>query len=203
MRIFLFAFILLTVLIVGIAGFRGEMTRREPIEVFPDMDRQLKLRPQTDADFWADGLSSRLPVEGTVARGAPFQETEVNTGREPGTTNFVEHIPVPVTEVLMARGRGRYDISCRPCHGALGDGNGIVKQFGMAIVANLHDPRMIEMSDGELFNTITQGKGLMGGYGANITIADRWAIIAYVRALQRSRLGNLEDVPEAERATLN
>ncbi len=195
MRYFLLGLVLLCVLVVSVAGFRGSMSRKPPIEVFPDMDRQLKLRPQTEADFFADNRSSRLPVAGTVARGSHFADTSVNTGKIPGTTNNIEVIPVPVTRKLMQRGQERFQISCLPCHGALADGNGITKKYGMAVVANLHDPRIVKQPDGEIFNTITHGRGLMGSYGQNVVPEDRWAIIAYLRALQRSRLASVDDVP--------
>ncbi len=195
MRYFLLGFVLLCVLVVSVAGFRGSTSRKPPIEVFPDMDRQLKLRPQTDASFFEDGRSSRLHVPGTVARGSHFEGTPFNTGLIPGTTNGVDVIPVPVTRQMMQRGQERFQISCLPCHGALGDGNGITKKYGMAVVANLHDARIVKLPDGEIFNVITYGRGLMGAYGSNVTVEDRWAIIAYVRALQRSRLASVNDVP--------
>jgi mono/diheme cytochrome c family protein len=137
-----------------------------------------------------------------VARGSHYADDEVNTGVIPGTTNFVGVIPVEVNATMMARGAQRYDISCRPCHGALGDGNGITKKLGMGVVANLHDARIVQLADGEIFNTITHGKNLMNGYGANINVEDRWAIVAYVRALQRARLATLEDVPEQYRSEM-
>ena len=195
MRYFLLAFLLLCVLVVGVFGFRGSLSRKPPLEFFDDMDRQLKLRPQTVAGLSADNRSSRLPVAGTVARGSHYEGTPVNTGRIPGTTNGVETIPIPVTAQLMRRGQERYQISCVPCHGALGDGNGITKKYGMVIVANLHDPRIVRLPDGEVFDVITHGRGLMGGYGANVVPEDRWAIIAYMRALQRGRLASVDDVP--------
>jgi len=108
-----------------------------------------------------------------------------------------------VTAALLSRGQQRFTINCTPCHGALGDGDGITKKIGaMAVVANLHDKRIVEMTDGEIFYVITNGRNLMGSYGANVVTADRWAIIAYLRALQLSQLGALEDLPEALRANL-
>ncbi|MBI4660055.1 MAG: cytochrome c [Verrucomicrobia bacterium] len=219
MRYFLLIFFLTGVLVVGIAGFRGDMSRRPPIELFPDMDRQPKLRPQERNTFFADERSSRLPVAGTVARSLPyrnlrdrtpdnsvypFHDTPVNTGLISGTTNFVEVIPFHLTEQLMERGRDRYQIYCSPCHGPLGDANGPVKKLGMATVANLHDKRILEMADGQIFYAITHGSPsqLMGPYAAQVSVEDRWAIVAYVRALQRSRLGDLEDVPEPDRSAL-
>ena len=212
MRYLLLGFILCCLVVVSIAGFRGDTSRRPPIELFPDMDRQPKLRPQAHNNFFADQLSSRLPVEGTIARSQPtvlegkpiypFEDNPLNTGRVPGTTNFVETLPFPVTERLLTRGQQRYTINCAPCHGAAGDGKGITSKYNMLAMANFHDARLVKMPDGEIFNTITYGKNLMGAYGANVTITDRWAIIAYIRALERSRLASLDDVPEALRSTL-
>jgi mono/diheme cytochrome c family protein len=199
--------------IVGIAGFRGGLSRKPPIEVFPDMDRQLKLRPQKPDDFFANGISSQLPPPGTVARSQPietvngevysFEDSPVNTGKITGTTNFVETNPLPVNEQLLARGHERFDIYCAPCHGKLGDGNGITKKIGdMPAVANLHDKRIVEMADGEIFNTITFGKNTMGAYGPIVPAQDRWAIIAYLRALQLSWLGSTNDLTPQQQAAL-
>jgi hypothetical protein len=195
MRYFLTGFILLVIAIVSIAGFRGSISPHPPLEAFPDMYRQLKLRPQSEASFFADNRSSRLPVAGTIAVGTPFDDVPVNTGFEPGTTNWVDLGPLSITPRFLARGRERYDIYCAPCHGGTGDGKGITTRFGMAIVANLHDPRIVRMPDGELFAVITHGRNLMGAYGSVIAIEDRWAIISYLRVLHRSRLGLPEDVP--------
>ena len=196
---------------VGIAGFQGRMSRKPPIEVFPDMDRQLKLRPAQPNAFFPNGLSSQLPPAGTVSRSEPlqtlsgevyaFEDAPVNTGRVSGTTNFIETNPLPVTDRLLQRGRERFDIYCAPCHGALGDGNGIVKRIGaMPTVANLQDKRIVAMADGEIFNTVTHGKGTMGAAGPILPVADRWAVIAYLRALQLSQLGSVDDLPPDEQA---
>ena len=205
MRYFLLVLGVIIISVMVVAGKRGDMTRRPPIELFPDMDRQPKLRPQAANSFFKDGFSSQQPIAGTIARGSSYQDSPENTGRNPGTTNFVATIPVPVTSQLLARGQERYNISCSPCHGAQGDGKGITTKFGMAVIADLHDGatrKVPQQADGELFNTISNGKGLMQGYAANVTIQDRWAIIAYVRALQRSHLGSMDDVPAAERASV-
>jgi mono/diheme cytochrome c family protein len=132
-----------------------------------------------------------------------FEDAPVNTGRVTGTTNFVETNPLPVTGPLLQRGRERFNIYCTPCHGALGDGNGINKKLGvMPAVANLQDKRIVEMADGEIFNTITFGKGLMGAHGPLVAVADRWAIVAYLRALQLSQLGSVDDLPPDQQAAL-
>jgi hypothetical protein len=213
MRYFLALFVLAVATTVGVLGLRGSHFRKPPLYIFPDMEFQQKLRPQKPNDFFTNGISSQLPVAGTIARGTPiqtvsgevypFEDSPVNTGRIPGTTNFVEINPLPITEELMKRGQQRFTINCSPCHGATAEGNGITKKIGaMAVVANLHDKRIVEMADGELFYVISNGRNLMGSYGANVTIQDRWAIIAYLRALQLARLGTIEDVPQELRTSL-
>jgi mono/diheme cytochrome c family protein len=211
---YLFAIFVLCVLVtLGILGVRGTHSRRPPLYIFPDMERQLKLRPQKPNAFFTNGLSSQPPLPGTIPRGRPlptaggpvypYEEAPVNTGRVTGTTNFVENNPLAVTASLLQRGQQRFTINCSPCHGQLADGNGITRKIGaMAVVANLHDKRIVEMTDGELFYVVTNGRNLMGSYGANVSVDDRWAVIAYLRALQLSRLGSLDDVPDALRATL-
>jgi mono/diheme cytochrome c family protein len=214
MRYFLVGFLFVGVLVVSIAGFRGSISRKPPLEIFPDMDRQLKLRPQTLDSFFPDGRSSRPPVSGTIARTTgyqlspgdtnlvyPFQDAPVNTGFVTGTTNFVETNPFEITPALMQRGRQRFQINCSPCHGPLADGNGITKKLGMATVANLHDARIVRLTDGELFYVITNGRNTMQPYGGQVPVEDRWAIIAYLRALQVSQVASAEDVPEPQRAS--
>lgn len=197
--------------ILGLPG--GSISRKPPIEVFPDMDRQLKLRPEAPSDFFTNGVTSQLPPAGTVVRSRPvetlagpvygFEVSPVNTGQVTGTTNFVATNPLRITEKLMRRGQQRFDIYCTPCHGGLGDGNGITKKLGvMPAVANLHDQRIVDMPDGEIFNTITHGKGLMGAYGPVMPVQDRWAVIAYVRALQLSELGSTNELSADQRAAL-
>jgi mono/diheme cytochrome c family protein len=199
--------------IVGIAGFRGGLSRKPSIEIFPDMNRQLKLRPMEANSFFTNGVSSQLPPPGTIARSEPiqtiagpvysFEDSPVNTGRITGTTNFVETNPLPVTGEVLQRGRERFDIYCAPCHGKLGDGNGITKTLGlMPAVANLHDARIVVMTDGEIFNTITRGKNTMAAYGPLMPAEDRWAAVAYLRALQLSWLGSTNDLPAGLQAAL-
>jgi mono/diheme cytochrome c family protein len=201
------------VAVFGTFGLQGKMSRKPPMELFPDMDRQAKLRPMEPNRFFANGVSSQLPPAGTVARSQPietvsgavyrFEDSPVNTGRVTGTTNFVETNPLPVNTALIQRGRERFDIYCAPCHGRLGDGNGITKKIGvMPAVANLHDKRIVEMADGEIFNTVTYGKGLMGAAGPLLPTEDRWAVIAYLRALQLSWLGTTNDLTAEQSAAL-
>ena len=213
MRYFLAILVVSIAAVIGVLGFQGSHFRKPPLYIFPDMEWQLKLRPQKPSGFFANGRTSQLPVAGTIPRGIPIQtaaglfypyeDAPVNTGRVTGTTNFVETNPLPITAALLKRGEQRFTINCSPCHGQLADGNGITKKIGaMAVVTSLHDARIVKMTDGELFYVITNGRNLMQPYGANVTVEDRWAVIAYLRALQLSQLGSLEDVPEALRASL-
>ncbi len=189
--------------VLSIAGFRGSMTTRRPFEIFSDMDHMPKLRPQTTTKFsqFADGQSSRPSVLGTVARGSAYEDTPYATGKKADGA-FVEALPVKVTSELLKRGQDRFTIYCQPCHSAVGDGKGITTKFGMANVANLHDERIIKLPDGDIFNTISQGKNLMGSYADKLEVSDRWAVISYVRSLQLSRLGKKDEIPDAVRATL-
>ncbi len=219
----LFAFLVLVVL--AMAGFRGAKSTRPPIEIFPDMDRQPKVKAQTPSGFFANGSAAREPVAGTVPLGyAMPQHKPVNgSARENNTPykqiifsgapdypdtgkmgdNWGTGLPFDVTPAVMSRGQERYGIYCAVCHGATGAGNGIAKQLGVATVQSVIQERIRVMSDGEIFNTITHGKNTMLGYGDRIQVPDRWAIIAYVRALQKSQGGaTLSDVPEADRAKL-
>jgi hypothetical protein len=213
MRYFLLGFILVCVVVVSVAGLRGSRSRQPPLYVFPDMDRQMRLRPQTLNTFFADQRSSRPLTPGTIPRSEPirlsasdpgmtayrFETAPVTTGFAAGTTNFVENGPIEITMPFIGRGKERYEIYCTPCHGPLGDANGITRKLGMATVANLHDPRIVSMPDGELFHVITHGRNTMLPYAAQIPVEDRWAIISYLRALHLSRLGTVEDVPPQQR----
>lgn len=199
---FLVILLLLTASLAAVAGWRGCASRKPPIELFADMVRQPKMRPQSPSGFFPDRFGARLPVPGTVARGSAWADLPLYTGRVPGTTNFVETNPLSFTPALLARGRERFQITCQPCHGAQGDGRGITTKYGMAVIASLHDPRIVRLADGELFQTVSQGKNLMQGYAATVTPPDRWAILAYVRALQLSRLGEPADLTPPQRAQL-
>jgi mono/diheme cytochrome c family protein len=221
MRYFYLGFILTVAAVVGLLGFRGSLSRKPPLEIFPDMVRQPKLRPQSPSDFYRDGRSSRAFPDGTIARTKPYsiageivkvngkpvypyENNPLSTGRVPGTTNFIELSPVPVTAKLVDRGQDRFNIYCLPCHGPVGNGQGVTSKFGVGGIVDLHSRRVIEMTDGQIFWTITDGSPakLMGPYGPMIPVEDRWAIVAYVRALQRSQLATMNDVPQSEQAAL-
>jgi hypothetical protein len=219
MRYFYLIFLLMTVTVVGMAGFRGSHSRQPQIEFFNDMVRQNKVRPQTPSEFFGDERSSRVRPEGTVERSKPYEingevlkinglpvypyeDGPVNTGRLTGTTNFIAVNPLPITRQFLDRGGERFQIYCAPCHGPDGDGKGITAKYGMAGMANFHDERLVKMGDGEIFSTLSGGLRLMPAYGAIIPVEDRWAIISYIRVLQRSQLAIIEDVPEQNRPDL-
>ena len=118
-------------------------------------------------------------------------------------TNWGTGLPVQVDGYLMERGKQRFNINCAVCHGMTAAGNGITKQYGLTTVVTLQDERIRKMADGEIFNTITNGKNTMMAYGPSVSVTDRWAIIAYLRALQRSQNATVADVPEEHRAELD
>jgi mono/diheme cytochrome c family protein len=231
-RYFLLLLTLVTVLVISIAGLRDysflpHKTKRPPIEIFPDMVRQAKVKAQAPSDFYADGRGARDHVSGTVpigysqpldkpqsndsaqgaTMGSPYQvvvfegrENYANTGKT--GTNWGNGLPFTATLATLERGRERYQIQCAVCHGATGTGNGIATKYGLVGVANLQQQRLREMTDGEIYNTIVNGKNTMLGYGSTIQLPDRWAIVAYIRALQRSQNASLNDVGDADRALL-
>ena len=188
----------ITLALSGCGLLRGCTSSKPPIHVNPSMDDQPKVLPQAESAFFYDGSGMRKPVEGTVARGELREDDAFFKGLGPDGKP-VATIPVAVDDKLLARGAARYAIYCQPCHGAQADGNGgITKKLGMTTVANLMDPRIVKLADGELFQTITAGKATMQGYAGQIPVEDRWAIIAYVRALHLSRLAYEADLPAPE-----
>jgi len=201
----------LVVLVISIAGFRGRLSTRPPVEVFPDMDRQAKYKPQAESRFFADGRADRPLPAGVVPRGRSVVADPdflraadfLYRGKAPNG-EFARGFPpsLPISESFMARGRERYTIYCAPCHGALGDGQGITKPYGMVTTASYHDDRLRQMPEGEIFNTITNGKNTMGAYADKLSPEDRWAVILYVRALERARQGTEADVPADHKADL-
>ncbi len=211
MRYFFLAYALIALLVVGIFGLRGQKFSKPPVRIFPDMDEQDKLRAQKPSSFFGDGMGDRLPVLETQPRGFN-PEGETTIGGIPeyefgGQTGYyyTGHIgdyygsgmPEELTldadsaAELIRRGKERYGIYCAICHGASGDGQGITASYGVPGIANLQLPTFHQETypDGRLYEVITKGKGQMSGYGYNIPVRDRWAIIAYVRTLQSAKAG--------------
>lgn len=161
-----------------------------------DMANQPKNLPLSPSDFFGDGRSERPPVENTVARGSLVDDGLY----VPKDSNA---FPLPVNRELLERGQSRYKIFCTPCHGLQGDGNGMISMRGMKHPPSFHQDRLRQAPNGYFFDNITNGFGAMYGYSAQIPPRDRWAIIAYVRALQLSRNAKAADLPSELREKLN
>lgn len=211
LRYFFLALALVVIGVFTIAGFRGDHFLKPPFEIFPDMNYQDKVKDQVPSAFFADGAGSRAPIPGTVAVEMPakndywatgkWDETHWGTGI-PVHEGFDGGSPLAIDAANMARGRERYTINCAVCHGAAGDGKGVTSKYGLNGAANYHQDIYRNMSDGQIFNTITHGSGQMLGYGYNITIDDRWRIIMYIRALQRSQAAGIGDASPEEQTEL-
>lgn len=209
---FFLALALAVVAVVAIAGFRGDHSPRTPLELFPDMIYQDKVKDQVPSAFFADGNSARAPIPGTVAEEMPAANDYWATGKW-DENHWGDGIPVhdgidggrplQIDAANMARGRERYTISCEVCHGAAGDGKGITSKYGLNGAANYHVDRLRQQNDGQLFDTITNGHGQMLGYGYNVTIDDRWRIVMYIRALQRSQYASYDDASPEEQVQLD
>ena len=167
-----------------------------------DMHVQPRYNPYDPADFFADGQSARIPVAGTVPRGelASGPRELMYTGKVNGAV--VDEFPFAVTRAVLERGRERFNISCEPCHGMTGDGDGMIVQRGFRRPPSLHSDHLRSAPAGHLFDVISNGFGVMYPYGYRIVPRDRWAIVAYIRALQLSRQATINDVPAAERKRL-
>lgn len=190
-----------------IARSRASTSARPHIQLIQDMAKQPKVKTQTANPLFADGRGMRPPVAGTVARGELEEDGSYGTGRDAG--GWVTAFPVPVTERLMQRGQERYDIFCAPCHGLAGYGDGPVAKRADALQEGTWTPPSSYHTDlvrgrpvGHLFNTITNGIRNMPAYASQIPVPDRWAIVLYVRALQRSQDAGVADVPPELRRQL-
>lgn len=219
MRYFFLIYAIIAVLVVGLLGFRGDKFSKTPFRLFPDMDEQDVLKAQKPESFFADGVGSRQPVKETQPLGfnahglreyGGVQEPEFSgatgyyyTGHSEDYYGHGMPAELGLTEAnvgeLLRRGEERFNISCMPCHGKSGDGNGITSKFGVPGVANLTlaNYGAVAYPDGRLFEVITKGKGNMSGYGYNLPVRDRWAIIAYIRALQTAKEAPYEAVKPA------
>lgn len=165
-----------------------------------DMHDQPKYKPFRPSDFFGDDRSARPLVEDTVARGQLRADATYFTGKQGAMP--VDVLPVAVTPALLRRGQQRYGIYCTPCHGQTGRGDGMVVQRGYRRPPSFHIDRLRNEKTGYFFDVITSGFGAMPDYAAQVTVADRWAIVAYLRALQLSENARLEDVPADRRAAL-
>ena len=173
---------------------RGCTSSRPPIHLNPSMDNQPKVRPQSASTFFYDGSGMRQPVPGTVAIDGLKEDTAFFTGKG-ADGQFVTTNPVTLDDTVLERGKQRYTIYCQPCHDARGDGKGILFQRGNVPTATFHQEKLLKYTDGQIFDVMTNGQGLMPAYRWPIPPADRWAIIAYIRGLQRDRQARIASAP--------
>jgi hypothetical protein len=173
----------------------SSVQRDTPIQVWDDMKHQQKFKAQAPVvGIFADGRSNRLLPEDTVSRDGYRDDSPINTGLENGM--YVGKSPVPVTLELLEQGQTKFNIYCSPCHDQTGMGHGIVpSRVPTWQPSNLTEDRVVQFADGDIFNVITNGRRTMPSYQYQVVIADRWAIVAYVRALQRAAHSKPDEVP--------
>ena len=177
-----------------------------------DMHNQPKYIPLRASDFFKDGRSARMPVDHTVARGTLVENTQFYKGGNVFEDQYFltgkingqpgDQFPLPVTKEVLARGHERYSIYCTPCHSRTGDGDGMIVNRGLKRPPSFHDNRLKKEPIGYFYDVMTNGFGAMLNYAAQIKPEDRWAIAAYIRALQLSQDAKLSDVPEADRSNI-
>ncbi|MEE8577131.1 MAG: cytochrome c [candidate division Zixibacteria bacterium] len=183
---------LLLLLVTGCSQKRP--SAEPPIHPVPNMDNQPRYETQGPSAFFSDGMAMRLPIEGTIARGQLFSDQAYHTGRY-ADSQLVALSPLPLSIELLKRGQNRFDIYCAPCHGRVGNGQGLVSKKGMLPPPTFHDERLRQIEDGHLFEVMTNGKGNMASYRYQVLVDDRWAIVSYIRALQRSQNASAGDLP--------
>ena len=166
-----------------------------------EMYDQARLKPLSESEFFANGMSARPIPQDTVARGQLLEDKAMNAGLGPDG-KFLKELPVPLTQKLMERGHERFDIFCSPCHGKLGYGLGMIVERGFKQPESFHTARLREQPAGYFFDVMTQGFGQMSSYASQVPTEDRWAIVAYLRALQFSQHALIAELPPADRAKL-
>ncbi len=166
-----------------------------------DMHDQPKFIPLRSSGFFDDGRSERPLIDGTIARGHLNDDLALYTGKG-ADGKPVDTFPFPVTKDVVARGQERFNVYCSPCHDRTGQGNGMVVRRGYRHPPSYHSDQIRALTNGFIFDVITNGFGAMPDYAAQISVRDRWAIVAYVRALQLSEYASVNDVPAEERSKL-
>ena len=174
-------------------------SKKTPIHLNPNMDNQPKYRSLEESYFFEDGSTMRKPIEGTVAVGRYNEDVSFISGKNKDGS-YVADNPIILTREILDRGQDRYNIYCAPCHSQVGNGKGIVTQYDYPVIpGNFHDNRIRNQPDGEMFNTITYGLRSMPAYGYQLKTEDVWAVVYYVRALQRSQNASFDDLPNIEK----
>jgi mono/diheme cytochrome c family protein len=180
-----------------VAGCRGETSADPPYHLISDMDWQSKYQANQESPLFADGRAMRPLVEGTVAQGELREDDSFYRGKTGDV--YVARAPVPVDDALLQRGQDRYNIYCTPCHDKTGSGHGMAVKHGFPIPVDLASDRVRGFADGQIFDVITNGVRNMPSYRKQIPVADRWAIVTWVRVLGHSQHATLEDVPAGQR----
>lgn len=200
--------IALLVAVAALGGCRGEPSKLPPVHLNPNMDTQAKYKAYGESHLFQDGRAMREPPAHTVQYGLSKESDELYRGTDE-MGHFISKFPMPVDAKLMKRGQERYNIFCAPCHDRSGGGRGLVAQRPGLVPpptfidsADANGRRIIGMPVGEIFNTITNGKNTMPGYRSQIPTEDRWAVIAYLRALQRGQNARMSDVPAEQQGSL-
>jgi mono/diheme cytochrome c family protein len=194
--------VLAVVLAAGVIGCaRERKSEKPPIHLNPNMDDQPKYKAQAKSKFFEDGSTMRMPVPGTVARGELRDDDVFYKGKNKDGS-FVKEAPVEADLQLIKRGRERFDIYCAPCHSRVGDGRGIMITRGYVPPPTFHSDRIRQMPDGQIFDVITHGVRNMPSYAHQVPPEDRWAIVMYLRALQRSQNATRDDIPAELRETV-
>ncbi len=182
--------------------YRGRPSEKPPIHIIPDMDSQPKYQAQEASEFFENGRAMRMPVDGTVSKDHLRKDTRYYQGKSENG-QFVDSVPIQITLPLLKRGQERYDIFCAPCHSRIGDGQGIMVNRGYIPPPTFHADRLREIEDGHIYDVIAQGIRNMPSYAHQVPVNDRWAIVSYMRALQRAQNASLQDIPKEKRETIN
>ena len=165
-----------------------------------DMQDQPRYKPLAESDFFADHRSARPEIDGTIARGHLRIDTARYTGKFNGQD--IDQFPIPITRADIERGRDRFNIYCSPCHGRLGDGDGMVVLRGFRQAASYYNEKLMNAPVGHFFDVMTNGFGAMPSYASRVQTDDRWRIVAYIKVLQASESAKLSDVPADQRQNL-
>ena len=195
MNIFAIKSLLIMGIIILVSCSQERPSVDPPIHLNPNMDDQPKYEAMEESKFFLDKSAMRMPVIGTVARGKLNEDSRYYLGKNTNDT-FVKKMPVTITLPLLKRGQKRFNIYCSPCHGQTGAGQGIVIKKGFLPPNSFHIDRLRDIEDGYIFDVISNGLRNMPSYGYQVPVADRWAIVSYVRALQRSQNATINDIPE-------
>ena len=202
MKIAVLVLVGLALSVVLVLGVRGQSFQDPPRNFWPDMVDQAKVRPQSSSAYFADGRGQRMPVDGTLPWGRDTRAADPTHAVVLEEQYALETLPVAIDRPLLEKGQAIFDVYCALCHGRYGDGEGITTRYGMINPPSYHIDRVRDLKAGELFKTITEGKGQMGPYADKVALEDRWAVIAWIRALQRAGAGSIDDVPADARREL-